>query len=161
MSKIDFVQSITVLANIGVIGGLVFVGIQLAQDREIAKVSALFEATNTRMYWVELVRESPNAWYKGLGGEPLSPREAAEFKLMAASWELWHYTASVAQPVMGIDPEKYVREWALELHLNPGLKIWWEEETYRNDMERKKKSAEIMNEEVLFLAAMQKRRKMR
>lgn len=131
MKKIDLGQTVSVLANIGVIGGLVFVGLQLAQDREVAKVSALFEATNTNMYWIELVRESPDVWIKGRAGEPLSPAEAAEFERIAASWELMHYTASVAQPVMGIDADKFVREWALELHLHPGLKRWWEDHKKR------------------------------
>jgi len=103
----------------------VFVGLQLEQDRRIAESSLLFDATNTQMYWVELVRESPDVWLKGLGGQPLTAVEAAEFERIAVAWELWHYTAYVVQPLLGIDAGKFVREWALQLFSHPGLMAWW------------------------------------
>ena len=27
---------------------------------------------------------------------------------------------------MGIDPTKFVREWALQLYSHPGLFVWWQ-----------------------------------
>ena len=126
MKKINLGQAINTLANVGVIAGLVFVGLQLMQDRKMAEVATLWEGTNTRMYWIELVRESPEVWVKGRAGEPLSSTEAAEFEQVAIAWELFHYTAYVSQPIMGIDPMKFVREWALQLNSHPGLLTWWE-----------------------------------
>lgn len=126
MKNINIGQFINTLANVGVIGGLVFVGLQLVQERQVAEIASLYEATNTSMYWIEIVRESPEVWVKGLAGEPLSPTEAAEFEQVASSWELFHYTAYVAQPIMGIDSTKFVREWALQLYSHPGLLAWWE-----------------------------------
>lgn len=126
MKTINLGQTINTLANVGVIAGLVFVGLQLKQDREVAEIVTLWEGTNTRMYWIELVRESPDLWVKGLAGEPLSSAEAAEFEHVAAAWELFHYTAYVSQPMLGIDQMKFVREWALELSSHPGLLTWWE-----------------------------------
>jgi len=132
VKKLEFAQSLSILSNLGVLAGLVFVGLQLQQDRKIAESTLLFDATNTRMYWVELVRESPKVWTKGLAGEPLTPTEAAEFEQVAISWELFHYTAYVVQPLFDIDSTKYVREWALQLHTHPGLMGWWER--YRQRM---------------------------
>ena len=126
MKQINLAQTINTIANVGVIAGLVFVGLQLKQDRKVAEITSLLDGTNTRMYWVELVRESPEVWVKGLAGEPLSPMEAAEFEQVAISWELFHYTAYVTQPILGIDPMKFVREWALQLYSHPGLLAWWE-----------------------------------
>jgi hypothetical protein len=126
MQKFSLSQSLGVLANLGVIAGLVFVGLQLKQDRRIAESSLLFDGTNTRMYWVELVRESPDVWINGLAGESLTPAEAAQFEQIAISWELFHYTAYVTQPLLDIDPGKFVREWALQLYTHPGLMSWWE-----------------------------------
>ena len=126
MKKINLGQAINILANVGVIAGLVFVGLQLMQDRKVAEIATLYDGTNTRMYWIELVRESPEVWMKGLAGEPLSSAEAAEFEQVAISWELFHYTAYVSQPILGIDQMKFVREWALQLYSHPGLLAWWE-----------------------------------
>ena len=55
MKKIEFRQTITTVANLGVIGGLIFVGLQLMQDRQIATNAAILDVANTRMYWAELV----------------------------------------------------------------------------------------------------------
>jgi hypothetical protein len=42
-----------------VLAGLIFVGLQLYQDRQIAKIEVVAEAANNRMYWAELVGQSP------------------------------------------------------------------------------------------------------
>ena len=58
MKKIDLGQTITILANLGVIGGLIFVGMQLQQDREIALVDRMQALESNFYYWAELVNSS-------------------------------------------------------------------------------------------------------
>ena len=72
----------------GVLGGLIFVGLQLMQDRQIAATELVADAADRRMYWAELIGQSPDVWVKGLSGQPLSVSEAAQFDALATSWEL-------------------------------------------------------------------------
>ncbi len=48
MKKIDLGQTITILANIGVIAGIVFLGIELRQNNELLVVQAEMEMSNVR-----------------------------------------------------------------------------------------------------------------
>ena len=110
-----------------VLGGLIFVGLQLNQDRQIAKIEVVAEAANRRMYWAELVGQSPEIWIKGLAGEPLSATEAAQFDALATSWELSHFSYHYTSNHLGgvSTDRRFVREWVLELYTHPGLLKWW------------------------------------
>ena len=110
----------------GVLGGLIFVGLQLMQDRQIAATEVIAEAAERRMYWAELIGQSPDLWVKGLSGQPLSVTEAAQFDALATSWELSHFSYYYSSNQLSISPTaRFVREWALELHTHPGLLAWW------------------------------------
>ena len=43
MKQINLAQTINTIANVGVIAGLVFVGLQLKQDRKVAEITSLFD----------------------------------------------------------------------------------------------------------------------
>jgi hypothetical protein len=109
-----------------VLGGLIFVGLQLMQDRQIASTQVIAEAASRRMYWAELIGQNPEIWVKGLAGQPLSATEAVQFDALATSWELSHYSYFYNSTQMDVSTDaRFVREWALELHTNPGLLAWW------------------------------------
>ena len=56
MKKIDFVQSITILANAGVIAGIVFLGFELRQNTEAIRVTSsqnmASELANFNLNWI-------------------------------------------------------------------------------------------------------------
>jgi hypothetical protein len=110
-----------------VLAGLIFVGLQLNQDREIAKIQVVAEAANKRMYWAELIGQGPEVWVKGLAGQPLSATETGLFDAMATAWELshfsFHYTTNHLSNIS--TDRRFVREWVLELRTHPGLLKWW------------------------------------
>ena len=110
----------------GVIGGLVFVGLQLKQDRQIAATEVIGDAADRRMYWAELIGQHPEIWVRGLAGEKLTPEEAVLFDALATSWELSHYSYYNNSNELSVSPPaRFVREWALELDTHPGLLEWW------------------------------------
>ena len=116
------------------LGGLIFVGVQLMQDRQIASTAIVAEAASRRMYWAELIGQNPGVWVKGLAGQTLSDTEAVQFDALATSWELSHYSYFYNSIQMGVSTDlRFVREWALELHTNPGLLTWWR--AYRQRMD--------------------------
>lgn len=127
MKKFDLVQSITILANVGVIAGLVFVGLQLRQDHLIARQQMAFTAADQSLYWAELATSNLGLWFKGLADEPLSPEEYEGFNSLAEAWVIrlmTGFSGSRQLSTLGIE-DIYVQEVALKLHENPGLKRWW------------------------------------
>ncbi len=144
MTKLDLGQAISILANVGVIGGLIFVGVQLKQDREIATIDRRIAASDSRMLWAELVTANGDLWAKGLAGEPLTPAESVEFDVLASAlgFDWWQRWANYGISSYGLDLDSepstirhsVIREAALELYSHPGLLDW-----HRNFEERLKR----------------------
>jgi hypothetical protein len=127
MKKIDLGQSITILANVGVIGGLIFVGMQLSQDRDIAIQQMVYTSTDQFSNWAELVTNNSDLWSKGLSGEPLTSGEEEQFNALAEAWHMRHYSGFYGTSQVGragIGPS-FPREAARKIHENPGLLRWW------------------------------------
>jgi hypothetical protein len=124
-----------VVGLFGVLGGLIFVGLQLRLDRQVALSQDIAEASTTRMYWAEIIADHPEVWVKGSSGDPLSPAEAAQFNALATSWELSWYSAWTRSTQLGAQtPERFVKEVALDLHSHPGLMMFWR--THQERMSR-------------------------
>jgi hypothetical protein len=120
----------------GVLGGLVFVGLQLSLDRQWAAVEGTNQGTQNRQNWAELVNTNAEVWTKGLGGEPLSATESVRFDVLALAHEIMYFN-NYTRSVRGIStqlPERWVREYAHEIHGNSGLEQWWAD--YRQDAEQ-------------------------
>lgn len=130
MKKIDIGQSIQIIANAGVIAGLIFVGLQLQQERELAGIEATNYAQDSRIEWATLLSEGDNAqiWSKGINGELLSPPEHILFEALSLAFEMSSFTAfnntrnlpgGISPSSIAIDTAayyaKYPSLWALRL----------------------------------------------
>ena len=78
MKKIDLGQMFHILANLGVLGGILLLAYELHQNNELMAVQARFNrlAINTENYTLRV--ENPDlaeAWKKAYGNEPLSSSE--------------------------------------------------------------------------------------
>ena len=129
MKKIELGQTITVLANLGVIGGLIFVGMQIQQDREIAAVDRMVSFESNLYYWAELVNSDDDIWARGLSGEELSPNEGVRFNVLAearmfALYSGW-FTSDRSVSYDDVTRESFLQEAALEVTSNPGLLAWY------------------------------------
>ena len=135
MNKIDLGRAINTIANISVLAGLVFVGWQLQQDREIAENDVLLRGAEYTMMWADLVDQTSDVWLKGLAGEPLTPEEALRFDAIAQAWEFRLYSSFEAATRNSlVEPARFARQAALDLQENPGLRSWWD--GFRSRMER-------------------------
>ena len=115
-----------VVGLFGVLGGLIFVGLQLRLDRQVALNESVAQAQDTRLYWAELIGDHSEIWVKGLAGESLNKTEAAVFESLARAWEITYYRAWNGSVQIGLqDPERFVREAALDFHTHPGLMQFW------------------------------------
>ena len=90
MKKIDLGQTITILANLGVIAGIVFLAIEVRQNQasldqanQIDRAAILTDAManfGEFRYATALDAEVSDLWYRGRRGEELSPNEEDRFE---------------------------------------------------------------------------------
>jgi hypothetical protein len=131
--KINVGQTVTLLANIAVLGGLIFVGLQLRQERQIALADGVDVAAARAVAWVQAIADNADVWRMGLSGEPLSASDTLVFDAMVAAWEFNDYTAwnRANLTVSEQDSVRFAREAAFDLYENPGLLRTWEERRQR------------------------------
>jgi hypothetical protein len=76
-------QAASELVGVGtIVASLVFVGMQLQQDRELAQVSTYGSVVESANALAELVQAHSDVWVRGLNGEELTPAELAIFRSM-------------------------------------------------------------------------------
>jgi len=115
-----------VIGLFGVLGGLIFVGLQLQLDRQIALSEAVGEAAADRKYWAELVTQNAEVWVKGSAGEPLNRVEMEKFEVLAAALELQYFTSYTRAVRLGTTrSQRWINVAALEFHESPGLLAYW------------------------------------
>jgi len=127
------------VVGLSVIASLVFVGIQLRQDRKVASIESVVAATNDRKYMAELISDNGEVWVKGIAGEPLTNLEKVIFESLASAHNLDHYSAWYrATQLNHINPDKFSTSYASILIRNPGLLANWREtrELEATDRER-------------------------
>jgi len=122
-----------VLGLFSVLGGLIFVGLQLRLDRQVALIESANTATSNYQTWAELVNDNADVWVKGLAGDSLTAGELARFNTMASAREMSYFNdySRSQQGVSSQIPERFVFEAAREIHANPGFLTWWREDRRR------------------------------
>ena len=90
MRKIDVGQTLGVLANLAVVAGIVFLGIQISEERDYAVVENTTIVGFGMADWLSSVaqdRDRSNVVFKGSQDfQNLTPREQFEFDLLMRSW---------------------------------------------------------------------------
>ena len=108
MKKIDLGQAINILASVGVVLSLIFVGVQIQQSRQIATADIYQQRTALLLqsfYSAVPVETEFSAWMKDGAGEALSPEEryaiSNRYAARIAYWENNHL-----QYQIGLLPEE-------------------------------------------------------
>jgi hypothetical protein len=112
----------------GVIISLVFVGLQLKQDRQFALSEAMTDAAESSKYWAELLAGNAEVWSKGIVGEELTDAETQVFDALADAFFLrWQaaWVRVIQHDQGGPSANRFVREAALHIRLRPGLQEYW------------------------------------
>ena len=136
MKQIDLGQTISILANLGVIAGIVFLAVELRQNNEL-----LVAQTSYAQYQVEKERRMTRVQYidlilKGASEEPLSLKESVMLELLnndsldAYRWQFREYQA-------GRLPDDFLdlRVWRDVWRVDTGLREVFEEDRPRLDPE--------------------------
>ena len=130
MRKIDIGQSVTILANIGVLIGIALLVFELSENRAMTAAeirNSIAETTAMLIRDEAMNREILEVSRKGLAGEPLEPLEQNQFELFwAAYFRMWE-NANYQYRVGLYDEAEYEaqRNTWLRLLENPGLLQVW------------------------------------
>ena len=136
MKKIDIAQTITILANIGVILGIVFLAIQLQQQQRGTEVDSGYRLQESGRAVRGMIIENADIWRRGNAGEALDPTEVVIYEeLIMAQWGSVFWVAVTSQS-LGNDLNVPVHDFAAFLHENPAARQVWErlmaeEQSYR------------------------------
>lgn len=97
MRKIDVGQTVSILANIGVIAGIVFLAVELNQNNALLRNEARYNLHLGRTTEIErgvYYPEIEELWIKAVQGEPLTLVESERFGALTLGsfvrWE-WYY----------------------------------------------------------------------
>jgi len=136
MKKIDLGQTIQILANVGVIAGIAFLGFELQQNNELLRADARGDQRDARTYTLRLILSSPeliDAAFKNTSGESLTDRESFIVRsielqrLINWEWQFGEYQAGA----LALD-ELPVGAWRGNMRNSPWLREVWS--FFRNDV---------------------------
>ena len=121
MKKIDLGQTVSVLANIGVIAGIIFLGVELRQNNELMEAEAR-AASNARVLDIaEMVStdvDLANALIRAKSGETLTESE----ELRVYAFQMWNFRGQEAyfrEYQAGTVEFLPVDRWRRNFHTNP------------------------------------------
>jgi hypothetical protein len=130
MKKIDLGQTISILANIGVIAGIVFLALELNQNSELLAMQARSTLISTKVsQQLPLVNDESgivDLWIASGSGEPLTAAETFRLRaLYNMNVETW--AALYREVTNGLLDESDIpiRYWG-SLFYSPSMREWWE-----------------------------------
>lgn len=134
MKKLDLGQTITILANIGVITGIVFLALELRQNNEFLGAQARAVRLDSRQSDTRLILENPDLAHAVLKAEQRQPLSDYEKRLMDGYWNyrLVNFQAVYREMSLGlIDPATIpVEAWRIGFARVPdeymNLRAYWE-----------------------------------
>jgi hypothetical protein len=62
-----------------IVASLIFVGLQMQQDRDMTRLQVLAEQDGTQIEWARLINENAELWAKGLDGAELDKLDTLRF----------------------------------------------------------------------------------
>ena len=130
MKKIELGQAIAIVANVGVIAGIVFLGIEIRNANTHARTSTILSVIELQSDWLyelSLDEESSEIYLKGMAGfDALSPEERGRFDLLIRSYLMRLESGRQAQS-FGLGPEGSTFEERIvtDLVSKHGFIEWW------------------------------------
>ena len=135
----------------GIIVSLVFVGLQLRQEHQVALAERGFNMAESIYEEANGTIENAAVWVKGNAGvDELSPAETAIYDALIQKAFAHAYWIAYAQQQLGDTGAVSVHDFAWFLHENPGARRTWNawmtiEQDYREKLISEPVGAEYMN----------------
>jgi hypothetical protein len=106
-----------------IVASLIFVGLQLQQDRMIGLADSVSARAETDATITQLVNDNREVWINGLNGAELSEADELTFYAIAETIEQHLFGAYIRARVIGAgSPEDVQRGYAMAIYTYPGLR---------------------------------------
>ena len=111
---------------VGLIASLIFVGLQIQQEHQIARAQNSADFDDTMIEYARVINANRQVWKKGLEGAELSPTDQIAFEVVA--FAVWQKFFGIYQrtDLLGYRPrDEIARQLASELYIFPGLRRYF------------------------------------
>ncbi len=135
MKKISIAQTIGIVANVGVIAGIVFLGIEIRDSNTQATIATTQNVVDQAAGWKEFIaadEELSEIYVRGMSDfAQLSPRERTQFdlimraRLQRYSGALLARNANLLNPNLGELEERVIEGELLYFLDQSGFQQWW------------------------------------
>jgi len=127
MLKVSLKDAVELTGIAAIVASLVFVGLQIRQEQEIAIVDTYGELSQSNIELTFKIGEQIDIWKKGLDGENLTAEELDYFSVLAAAVTEYNQRMFIRWTRLGpIDPDMAATRYAFALYVFPGLRREWE-----------------------------------
>ena len=128
MKHNDWKSTAELVGIAAIVASLIFVGLQMRLEADIAEVQAYTESAALTTSQTEILAEYRDLWIRGLNGEELDPVEQSTFASLA--WAVYQRQVSVWQRRVRLDagnPNTWVDRFAYQIYIYPGLRRYWDQ----------------------------------
>ena len=127
MSKFQLKDAVEIVGIAAIVASLVFVGLQIRQEQEIAIVDTYGELSQSNIDLTFQIGEQMDVWKKGLDGEELTTEEFDSFAVLAAAVMEFNQRVWIRWLRIGpVDPDRAASKFAFTLYIFPGFRREWE-----------------------------------
>jgi hypothetical protein len=106
-----------------IVASLIFVGLQLRQDRQLALAENAADFDDTMIEYANVIRENREVWLRGLDGAELSPQDQVVFESLGfAVWQKFSGLYDRDRYLYQASGTSVARQLAGEMHIFPGLR---------------------------------------
>ena len=126
MNRDDWRDWIERIGIVAIIASLIFVGLQMRQDHQLALAQDSADFGDTMIEYARVINENREVWKRGLEGEELSPVDEITFE--AVAYTVWQkfFGLYIRSGLLGYRPgSEIARQLAAELYTFPGLRRYF------------------------------------
>jgi hypothetical protein len=126
MTRDDWRDWIERIGIVAIIGSLIFVGLQMRQDHQLARAQNSADFDDTMIEYARVINANREIWKMGLEGEELSPVDQITFE--AVAYTVWQkfFGLYTRTGLLGYRPASEVaKQLAGELYIFPGLRRYF------------------------------------
>jgi len=138
MKSVNWTDYLEKLGLLALIASIIFVGLQLRQDRHLASAQVIAESDARVSELATLVSENRDVWLKGMKGEDLSEVEDMVFRAVAEAVYRRHLGMYYRMRLLGTaEPDDMVRRYAFRLYQYPNLRRVFSDQARIGDASRR------------------------
>lgn len=131
MKALNWKNLAELIGIVALVASLLFVGLQLQQDREIATAQLFADYDNTILEWGGLVSDNSDVWTRGLNGKELDEAERAAFYTLGGTFFFKEGGRFVrARTMSTYSPSRVANYVAQTIFKYPALESVWRQQPF-------------------------------